>query len=138
MFARAAKGGNRMKATIIVTDVILRFRLAAIEQTSGQPQTWQLDVMTIEQVAHILVSLGFLDSQTAARLTEASTTITPQPGLNTVPFADFVALTELVYPEDEPPSLEAQEGFVLIAQGETTEEALAVAGFVLRVDGPLQ
>jgi len=74
-----------MKATIIVTDVILRFRLAAIEQTSGQPQTWQLDVMTIEQVAHILVSLGFLDSQTAARLTEASTTITPQPGLNTVP-----------------------------------------------------
>ena len=138
MFARAAKRGNRMKATIMVTDVILRFRLAAIEETSGQPQTWQLDVMTIEQVAHILVSLGFLDSQTAARLTEASTTITPQPGLNTVPFADFVALTELVYPEDEPPSLEAQEGFVLIAQGETTEEALAAAGFVLKVDGPLQ
>jgi len=138
MFARAAKGGNRMKATIIVTDVILRFRLAAIAKTSGQPQTWQLDVMTIEQVAHILVSLGFLDSQTAARLTEASTTITPQPGLNTVPFADFVALTELVYPEDEPPSLEAQEGFVLIAQGETTEEALAATGFVLRFDGSLQ
>ena len=138
MFARAAKGGNRMKATIIVTDVILRFRLAAIEQTSGQPQTWQLDVMTIEQVAHILVCLGFLDPEAAARLTEASTTITPQPGLNTVPFADFVALTELVYPEDEPPGLEAQEGFVLIAHGETTEEALVAAGFVLRVDGPLQ
>ena len=127
-----------MKATIMVTDVILRFRLSAIEQTSGQPQAWQLDVMTIEQVAHILVSLGFLDPEAAARLTEASTTITPQPGLNTVPFADFVALTELVYPEDEPPSLEAQEGFVLIAQGETTEEALAATGFVLRFDGSLQ
>jgi hypothetical protein len=127
-----------MKATIMVTDVILRFRLAAIEQTSGQPQAWQLDVMTIEQMAHILVSLGFLDPEAAARLTEASTTITPQPGLSTVPFADFVALTELVYPDDEPPSLEAQEGFVLIAHGETTEEALAAAGFVVKVDGPLQ
>jgi len=127
-----------MKATIMVTDVILRFRLAAIEQMSGQPQTWQLDVMTIEQVAQILVSLGFLGSGAAARLTEASTTIMPQEGLNTIPFADFVALTELVDPKDEPPSLEAQEGHVLIAQGETTEEALAAAGFVLRADGPLQ
>ena len=127
-----------MRATVMVTDVILRFRLAAIEQTSGQPQTWQLDVMTIEQTAQILVSLGFLDPEAAARLTEASTTITPQQCLNTIPFADFVALTELVSPQGEPPSLEAQEGFVLIAQGETTEEALAAAGFVLRVDGPLQ
>jgi hypothetical protein len=83
-----------MKAAIMVTDVILRFRLAAIEQTSRQPQTRQLDVMTIEQVAHILVSFGFLDPEAAARLTEASTTITPQQGLTTVPFADFVALTE--------------------------------------------
>jgi len=138
MFARAAKGGNRMKATIMVTDVILRFRLAAIEQTSRQPQTWQLEVMTIEQVAHILVSLGFLHPEPAARLTEASTTITPQPGLTTVPFADFVPLIELVHPEDDPPSLEAQQGYVLITHGETTEAALAAAGFVLRVDGPVQ
>jgi len=127
-----------MKATIMVTDVILRFRLSAIEQTPRQPQIWQLDVMTIEQVADILVSLGFLDSEAAAQLTEASTTITPQQGLDTIPFADFVALTELVYPEDEPPSLEAQQGYVLIARGETTEVALAAAGFVLKVDGPLQ
>jgi hypothetical protein len=138
MLARAAKGGNRMKATIMVTDVILQFRLAMIEQTSGEPQTWQLDVMTIEQVAHILVSLGFLDPEPAARLTEASTTITPQPGLTTVPLADFVPLIELVHPEDDPPSLEAQQGYVLITDGETTEEALAAAGFVLKVDGPLQ
>lgn len=127
-----------MRATIMVTDVILRFRLAAIEQTSGQPLTWQLDVMTIEEVAHILVSLGFLDPEAAARLTKASTTITPQPGLTTVPLADFVPLVEFVHPEDDPPSLEAQQGFVLVAQGETTEEALAAVGFVLRVDGPLQ
>jgi hypothetical protein len=112
--------------------------LAAIEQTSRQLQTCQLDVMTIEQVAHFLVSLGFLDPEAAARLTEASTTITPQRGLDTVPFADSVALTELVYPEDEPPSLEAQQGYVLITHGETTEDALAAAGFALKVDGPLQ
>jgi hypothetical protein len=127
-----------MKATIMVTDVILRFRLAAIEQSLRQPQTWELQVMTIEEVAHILVSLGLLDPEAAARLTEASTTITPQQGMTTVPFADFVALTEVVYPEDEAPSLEAQQGFVLIAQGETTEEELAATGFVLRADGPLQ
>src|ERR1700679_2174473 len=127
-----------MKATIMVTDVILRFRLAAIEQTSGQPQTLQLDVMTIEEVGHILVSLGFVAPGVAARMTEASTTITPQPGLTAVPLADFVPLIEFAHPEDDPPSLEAQEGFVLVAQGETTEEALAATGFVLRGDGPLQ
>lgn len=127
-----------MKVTIMVTDVLIRFRLAAIEQTSRKPQTWELQVMVIQQVAHILVSLGFLDPEAAARLTEASTTITPRRGLNTVPFADFVALTELVYPEDDPPSPEAEQGYVLIAHGETTEEALAAAGFILKTDGPLQ
>jgi hypothetical protein len=127
-----------MKFTIMVVDVFVRFRLAAIERSSKQPQTWQLEVMTIQQVAGILVSLGFLDPEAAARLTEASTTITPQQGLTTLPFANFVALTELVYPDDEPASLEAQQGYVLIAPGETTEEALAAAGFVLKIDGPLQ
>jgi hypothetical protein len=127
-----------MKVSIMVVDVLVRFRLAAIEQSSRQPQSWQLQVMTIQEVAQVLVPLGLLDPEAAARLTEASTTITPQRGLTTIPFADFVALTELVYPEDEPASLEAQQGYVLIVKGETTEEALAAAGFVLRVDGPLQ
>lgn len=127
-----------MKATIMVTDVIIRFRLAAIEQSHRQPQVWELVVMTIQDVARILLSLGFLDLEAAARLTEASTTITPQQGLNTVPFADFVALTELVHPEDEPPSPEVAQGYVLISHGETSEEALAAAGFVLKSDGPLQ
>ena len=127
-----------MRATIMVTDIILRFRLAAIEQSLQQAQTWELEVMTIQEVARILVSLGFLDPEAAARLTEASTTITPQPGVTTVSLMDIVPLMEVLYPEDEPASLEAQQTYILVTQGETTEEALAAAGFVLRVDGPLQ
>ena len=122
----------------MVTDIILRFRLAAIEQSLKQAQTWELEVMTIQEVAHILVSLRFLAPEAAARLTEASTTITPQPGVTTVSLMDIVPLMELLYPEDEPTSLEAQQTYMLVTQGETTEEALAAAGFVLRVDGPLQ
>lgn len=93
---------------------------------------------SIEQVAGILVSLGFLDSETATRLTAASTTITPQPGITTTPMTDFVALTELVYPDSEPVSMEVQECHVLIAQGDTTEEALASLGFVPKLDSPVQ
>jgi hypothetical protein len=122
----------------MVTDVILRFRLAAIVQPCRQPQAWELQVMTIQEVSNILVSLGFLNPEAAARLSEASTTITSQQGITTVRFEDFVPLIEHVYPEDEPASLEAQQAYVLIAQGETTEEALAAAGFVLRVAGPMQ
>jgi hypothetical protein len=127
-----------MRATIMVTDIILRFRLAAIEQSLQQAQTWELEVMTIQEVARILVSLGFLDPEAAARLTEASTTITPQLGVTTVSLTDIVPLMEVLYPEDEPASLEAQQTYILVTQGETTEEALAAAGFVLIVDGPLQ
>ena len=127
-----------MKATIMVTDVILRFRLAVIEHLFRRPQTWDLQVMTIQEVANVLVSLGFLDPEAAARLCEASTTITSQQGITTLRIEDLVPLVEAVYPEDEPASLEAQQTYVLIAQGDTTEEALAAAGSVLRVDGPLQ
>ena len=122
----------------MVMDVFVRFRMIAIAQSEQQTQAWQMQVMCIQQVTDILISLGFLDSKAAARLTEASTTITPQPGITTVPFSDFANLTELVYPDSEPVSLEAQVGYVLIARGETTEEALASAGFVLKMDGPLQ
>lgn len=127
-----------MKATIMVTDAFVRFRLVAIVPYSRPPQSWELFVMTIEQVANILVSLGFLGSEAAARLTEASTTITPQVGVDTVPMTDLVALTELVYPDADPVSLEAQQGYALIAKGETTEEALVSVGFVLKLDGPIQ
>jgi hypothetical protein len=127
-----------MKVVIMVADVILRFRLAALEQKDRQPQAWGLQVMTIEEVASILVSLGVLDLEAATRLTEASTTITPQEGLETVPCSDLAALVEFAYPEDEPPSREAQQGFALLAHGETTEDALAAAGFVLKSKGPLQ
>jgi len=97
-----------------------------------------MEVMCIQQVTDILISLGFLDSKAAGLLTEANTTITPQPGITTIPFSDFVTITELVYPDSEPVSLEAQQGHALIANGETTEEALASAGFVLKMNGPLQ
>ena len=127
-----------MKTTVMVMDVFVRFRLVAIVQSEQQTQAWEMQVMVIEQVAAILTSLGFLDSEAAALLTEASTTITPQPGIKTIPFSDFVTLTELVYPDSEPVSLEAQQGHALIATGDTTEEALASAGFVLKMDGPLQ
>jgi hypothetical protein len=127
-----------MRVTIIVTDVIVRFRLAAIEHASLRPQAWQLEVITIEEVAHILVSLGFLSPDAAAQLTKASTTITPQQGITTFPFADLAEVAAFVHPEEKPPSLEALQSHVLIAKGETTEEALARSGFVLKVDGPLQ
>ncbi len=127
-----------MKATIMVTDLFVRFRMIAILPSTQPPQAWEMQVMCIEQVAGILVSLGFLDAEAATRLTAASTTITPQPGITTSPMSVFVALTELVYPDSEPVSLEAQEGHVLIAQGDTTEEALASVGFVLKLDSPIQ
>lgn len=127
-----------MKATILVTDAFVRFRMIAILPSTQPPQSWELFVMTIQEVAHILVSLGLLDSEAAVLLTDASTTITPQPGINTVPMTDLVALTELVYPDSEPVSLEAQQGHALIAHGETTDEALASVGFVLKLDSPLQ
>ena len=127
-----------MRVTIMVTDTYLRFRLAAIAYACRPSQTWVQEVMTVVEVARILFSLGFLDPEAADRLALASTTITPQEGLDTIPFADIVPLIELVHPEDDPPSLEAQQGYMLIAKGETTEEALAAAGFVVSVDGPLQ
>lgn len=127
-----------MKATITVTDAFTRFFMFAIVPDSNPPQSWVQFVMTIEQVGDILVSLGFLDSEATARLTEASTTITPQVGLDTVPMTDLVTLTELVYPDSDPVSPEAQQGYALIAKGETTEEALASVGFVLKSDSPVQ
>jgi hypothetical protein len=127
-----------MKTTIMVTDVFVRFRMIAILPSTQPPQAWEMQVMCIEQVAGILVSLGFLDSEAAARLTGASTTITPQPGITTAPMMDFVALTQFVYPDSEPVSLEAHAGHVLIAKGDTTEEALASMGFVLKLDGLVQ
>jgi hypothetical protein len=86
-----------MKTTIMVMDVFVRFRLVAIAQSDQQTQAWEMQVMCIQQVADILISLGFLDSKAAALLAEASTTITPQLGITTVPFSDFATLTELVF-----------------------------------------
>lgn len=126
-----------MRIGIMVTDVLVRFRLAAIEHTSGKPRTWNLEVMTIEQVAEILVSLGFLDPAAASRLTEASTTITPQPGLKTMSFADMLPIIDLVYPNKRTPASDIDQTYILFAQGDTTEEKLEEAGFVF-CDSPPQ
>jgi len=135
---RVSRKDGLMKFTIMVTDVIFRFQLAAIEQSPRHVQAWELQVMNLQEVARLLVSLGFIDPNLAARLTDASTTITPLAGLTTIPFSDIAALTELLFPDDEPPSVEAQESYILITRGETNEEALAAAGFVPKIDGPLQ
>ena len=127
-----------VKVTITVMDTYLRFRLAAIELAERKPQTWKQEVMTVVEVARILYSLGFLDAEAADKLALASTTIVPQEGLETIPIEDIIPIIELVHPEDEPPSPEAQQGYMLIAKGETTEEALAATGFVATVYGPLQ
>jgi hypothetical protein len=127
-----------MKFTIMAVDLVLKFRLAAFPHTSPRPQAWQLEVMTIEEVAEVLEFLGFLDSEAAQKLAGASTTVVPQSGLNTIPLTDMAALVDLVSPQEEPPSAEAQEGYMLIVQGETTEEVLAKTGFVAKMDGPLQ
>ncbi len=127
-----------MKTTVMVTDIFVRFRLCAIAETDRQSQAWEMEVMCIEQVADILTSLGFLDSKAASRLAKASTTITPQPGITTIPLSTLAAVVEFADPDFEPVSPEAQEGHVLIAHGGTTEEALASAGFVLKTDHPVQ
>ena len=127
-----------MKVTIMVADMVLLFRLIVMERSNGRPQIWDLEVFSIEEVAEILVSLHFLDPEPAALLASASKTITPQQGIYTIPLSALASLTELFYPEDEPASIEAQETNVLMAQGEITEEALAAAGFVSRVNGRLQ
>jgi phage gp36-like protein len=62
----------------MVMDVFVRFRLVAIVQSEQQTQAWEMQVMVIQQVADILISLGFLDYKAAALLTEASTTIRHQ------------------------------------------------------------
>jgi len=42
--------GWLMKFTIMVTDVIFRFQLAAIEQSPRHVQTWELQVMNLREV----------------------------------------------------------------------------------------
>lgn len=118
--------------------MFLTFRLAAFPHTLSHAQAWQLEVMTIEQVAAVLESLGFLDAETAQKLANARTTVVPQPGLDTIRLKTMADLVEIVSPFENPPSAEAQDGYMLIVKGETTEEALANAGFVAKVAGPLQ
>lgn len=117
-----------MKITIMVMDVFVRFRMVAIQQMGNQTHAWEKEVMCLQDVTEVLVGLGFMDPEAATRLVNASTTITPQAGLQTVPVSDLVDLVEYVYSDYEPSSPEVREGHALIASGETTENSLASAG----------
>jgi len=127
-----------MKFTMMAVDTIPKFRLAAFPHPSTHPEIWQLDVMSIQEVANVLGSLGFLDSEVCDRLANANTTVTPQPGLNTIPLTALGDFIRVASPGEEPPSEEAQDGYMLMVQGETTEEKLAAFGFVATTDGLLQ
>ena len=87
-----------LKYTIIAVDMFLTFRLAAFPHTLSHAQAWQLEVITIEQVAAVLGSLGFLDAKTAQKLADASTTLVPQPGLDTIRLTTMADLVEIVSP----------------------------------------
>ena len=93
-----------MKYTIMAVDMFLTFRLAAFPHTLSHAQTWPLEVMTIEQVAAVLEFLGFLDTETAQKLADATTTLVPQPGLDTIPLTTMADLVELISPFEVPPS----------------------------------
>ena len=82
--------------------------------------------------------MGVVDSETAEQLAGAGATLTPQPGLNAIPMTEMAAVTELFNPKAEPLGVEAQKGYMLVVRGEATEERLAAAGFVVRLDRPLQ
>jgi hypothetical protein len=130
-----------VKVTIVVTDVIYRFRVAAICPEAVPVQMWQMEVMTLVEVGRILHFLGFITANDAYRLGQASTTVVPLDGFKTMPLADLVPVLELALPEDEELaqiSDEAKEGYMMVVTGETTDEMLAAVGFVLMVDGPMQ
>jgi len=110
----------------------------AFDQTCLRREKWQLEVLSIQDVAEVRITLGFIDAETAERLAKGKSTVTPQSGLKTVPLTTVAALTSLLDSESEPPSPEAQEGHMLIVQGATSEEDLSRAGFCMSPDGPLQ
>lgn len=91
-----------MKFTIMAVDLFFKFRLAAFPHTSTPPQVWNLEVLTIEEVANVLETLGFLDAEAAERLSAASTTVTPQLGVNTMRLTDMAALAELFFRKTSP------------------------------------
>jgi hypothetical protein len=94
--------------------------------------------MTMVEVGRILHDLGFIIADDAYRLGQASTTIVPLDGFDTVPLETVAAVVGIVYPEIHDIDDEAKEGHMLVVKGETTEEALAAAGFVVKVVEPLQ
>jgi hypothetical protein len=58
--------------------------------------------------------------------------------LNTIPLTALGEFIKVASPGEQPPSEEAQDGYMLMVQGETTEEKLVAFGFVATTDGLLQ
>jgi hypothetical protein len=127
-----------MKVTIMVADVIFRFRLCAIFHGQDQIDRWEMEVMTMVEVGRILEGLGFIGPDAAYRLGQASTTFVPLEGFDTLPLETVAAVVGIVHPEIHDIDDEAKEGHMLVVKGETTEEALAAAGFVVKPNGPVQ
>ena len=127
-----------MQFMLMAADIILYFRVIAMETGVFPANSWHLDVTTIEEVGGVLVELGALTTDEARRLSQGCMTIRPHPGLHTLPLTALAELGEMLNPERDPPSAEAQEGFMLLAATDTTEEKLLAMGFVLRPGGELQ
>ena len=126
-----------MAFTILAVDVIFGFQLVALPQSPGSVYAWKLELRNLREVADILLTLGLMDQETASRL-QAGTTITPQHGIQTLPLSHLATLIDLMAPEEEPVSPEAQEGYMLCVQGEVTEEELVATGFIVQTNKPLQ
>jgi predicted RNA binding protein YcfA (HicA-like mRNA interferase family) len=127
-----------VKVSIMVTDLVFRFRMAAIPRNTPRPELWVREVMTMVEVGRILEELGFIGSDASYRLGQASTTIVPLEGFDTVPLETVAAVVGIVHPDVHDIDDEAKEGHMLVVKGETTEEALAAAGFVVKANGPVQ
>jgi hypothetical protein len=87
-----------VKVSIMVTDLVFKFRMAAIPQNAPRPELWVCEVMTMVEVGRILEELGFIDADDDYRLGQASTTIVPLEGFDTVPLDTVAAVVGIVHP----------------------------------------
>ena len=67
-----------MKYLILVTDIVFRFRIVAIELNIAKPNTWERRVMTIQEVTALLLSLHCIDPA-AARFLDGGQRSFPTP-----------------------------------------------------------
>jgi hypothetical protein len=112
--------------------------MVAIPQQTPVAIPWVSDVFSMVEVAASLEFLGFISPENADRLASESTTIVPLDGFDTVSIRLVADVVGIVHPEIHDIGDEAKEGHLLIAKGETTEERLAAAGFIVKMKGHVQ